>query len=92
MLDANAADIKAITNGIPNMRRVFFLPNKSAEKPAANGPMVAPSGSKEPIHADWDVVEGEDNGVVVLLSRRGSSGDVQPNHIPAVNADKLAGI
>lgn len=78
--------------GIIAARRVFFRPNLSAAIPAANGPMAAPTGSREPIHVSWDVVSGVGRGLMSLLVSFsfGISGEVQPKAVPQTNAAILA--
>lgn len=77
--------------GVIEARRVFFRPNLSAAIPAANGPMAAPTGSREPTHVSWDVVSGKGRGLAALVSLSlGISGDVQPNPVPQTKAAMLA--
>lgn len=77
MLIANATK-----KGRPPMSKVFFRPILSAKIPAANGPMAAASGRKDPTHPSCDWVSGSLRGFSSRLFNFGISGDVHPNEVP----------
>lgn len=77
--------------GVMAASRVAFLPNLSAATPAANGPIAAPTGSREPIHVSCDLVRGEERGLLSVVSFSfGISGEVHPNAVPQTKAAMLA--
>lgn len=74
--------MNAIIKGIELISKLFFLPILSAITPAANGPIAAARGRKEPTHPSCVAVKGLSRGLSSIPFSLGISGDVQPNAVP----------